>query len=251
MKQLKIVYVLISCFLMGVSFGCKENEIDVRFVNESFITSEDVDFFINANQTVNIIVEGEYGYTGFKNTIKNRGFVYAKTINPELDKGGVKVLANGFQKVKGVLKELPKGVKYYVRGFLERVDGSIYYGNQVEVNTNVNASSDRKIIIKINEPDSECITPNSIIIKAEIVSMLKESPVDFGFEYCGNREFYGSKAVLSHNENGTARIVKYTGIVEKLNPSSKYYLRPYVKYADGEVVRDSVIVEAITKQNRL
>lgn len=228
------------CLLSIVSFSCSSDDDTSASVvdNRSFTVYNQTDFFINSDGTVNLSVSGTF--TDDSNDIKNRGFVHDTASKPEVKEGNTTEVAGSNTNATGYIKDLEKGRTYFVRGYFEMSDGSFFYGEEIEVSTDVDASMTRSIAIEI-ESDPFFISDNEITPEINLLSVAKELPVEIGLEYSVNSDFSNSSMQKINNYNGKHNqgvlvSTNYASeVISGLNASTTYYVRPYAKYADDTI----------------
>jgi len=220
--------------LTALLFSCDDNNEETLPTDKrSFITDAGFDFFINRNGTIDITVTGSYTEDTNYGDISQRGFVYGSASQPAV--GDVNTgTALGPNPVYATFRELPFGETFYVRGYFKMSDGTYFYGNEIKVSTDVDASDSRSISMAIKPElffkNSEGITP-----ELEVTAIEKESPVEIGFEYSVNQDFSNSSITLDTDLYGNVFVTVYSEFIEDLKPKTLYYFRPYAKYADGTI----------------
>ncbi|UMB59813.1 hypothetical protein MHL31_12085 [Lutibacter sp. A80] len=234
-------------FLSIISIvNCSNNEDSIDLVDDrSFITDSTSDFFINYDGTVNITVTGVFTDSGIAGEVKRRGFVYGNTPNTIVSLDNTEPLL-GNNPIYTTFENLEAGKTFYVRGFFEMNDDTFFYGNEIQVSTNVNATSTRSISMLIKSElffsNSEGITP-----ELEVTSIEKESPVAIGFEYSVNQDFSDSSIILDKDRLGNIYLTTYSEFVEGLASNTVYYFRPYAKYADGSKTNGGTSIASFTR----
>jgi len=244
MKTLFKVGLFFLSFVLIVS--CSNNDDLTNTLDDrNFTTNSNSDFFINYDGTVNITVTAVITDSGITDEVKRRGFVYGDISNTKVNVDNTKPLL-GNNPLYTTFENLEPGREYFVRGFFEMNDGTFFYGNEIQVSTNVNATSTRSISM-IMKPDlffsnSEGITP-----ELEVTSIEKESPVDIGFEYSLHQDFSNSSIILDKDKFGNIYLTTYSEFIEQLTSNIVYYFRPYAKYADGTKTNGGTSTAFFTK----
>ncbi|CAL2106120.1 conserved exported hypothetical protein [Tenacibaculum sp. 190524A02b] len=232
----KIVVLIIT--LMAVSCSNDEGTAVINY-ERSFTTKEVTDFFINRDGTVDLTVTGAYKDTDPNSTVSEKGFVYGLAPKPEVGANNT-ALAGGSadSNVVSVLKNLEKGKLYYVRGYFKMSNGSFLYGEEIQASTDVNASTTRTLVM-VMEPEPFWRSTTEMTPELKVTEISKESPTELGFEYSLNADFSDSKIWLVRGINGldigNVKVRKYSDVLNNLTPATKYYFRPYAKYADGTI----------------
>ena len=155
MKTINFFKTVICLLTLSLTFSCSSDEDSIAPIDtRSFITDSNVDYFINRDGTVNIIVSGEYTDSdspNFGGDVANRGFVYGKTTNSVVNSNNTET-ALGSNPVNATFRNLDAGQTIYIRGFFEMSDGTYFYGNEIQTSTTIDASSTRSISMTI-KPD--------------------------------------------------------------------------------------------------
>ncbi|WP_310991530.1 hypothetical protein [Aequorivita marina] len=230
---MKNLFKTVICLLaLTLTFSCSSDDDSMEPIDtRSFSTDSNVDYFINRDGTVNIIVSGQYTDSPNLGDVTNRGFVYGTTTNPVVN-GNNTETALGSNPVNATFRNLDTGQTIFIRGFFEMSDGTYFYGNEIQVSTTIDASSTRSISMTI-KPDlffqnSEGITP-----ELEVTAIEKESPIEIGFEYSLNSDFSNSSITLDPDMPGNIFLTIYSEFITGLTSNTLYHFRPYAKYADG------------------
>ncbi|WP_299835252.1 hypothetical protein [uncultured Tenacibaculum sp.] len=219
-------------FILIVTISCSKNDDTTDLIDtRSFITDSNVDYFINRNGTVNIIVTGEYTDSPNLGDVANRGFVYGTTSNPVVNSNNTET-ALGSNPVNATFRNLTAGQTIYIRGFFEMSDGTYFYGNEVQTSTTIDASSTRSISMTI-KPDLFFQNNDGITPELEVTAIEKESPIEIGFEYSINSDFSNSSVTLDPDMTGNIFLTTYSEFITGLTLNTLYHFRPYAKYADG------------------
>ncbi len=235
---------LISCTTDDDAGGVIED-----FKNASFITNESPTFFIESDGKVTLTVSGSFE-DGNSNSIK-RGFVYATSPNPTVTSVSKTVDAIGpGDKAKGKIMGLNQNTEYYIRGFIQNDKGDYFYGNVIKVTT-VKEGGSKSVTLEINPPIDLGITIRSAVFSVAIKEMIGEAPVEVGVQYSTNNDF---KDFTTLKSSESQIILGGHGVrVWFLNPTTKYYFRPYVKYRDNSVLvgEDKTIIDITTKDLKI
>lgn len=234
MKNMHILKLLIGLSIVSLIYGCSSDDKDLLPTDDrTFTTDATIDFFINRDASVDLTVTGKFTDSGSAGEVIRRGFVYGTTKNPEVKADNTEPLL-GNNPMYTTFRNLEADQLFFIRGFFEMNDGTFFYGNEIEVSTNVNAKSSRSISMTIKPQlyfkNSEGITP-----ELEVIAIEKESPVDIGFEYSVNPDFSNSSVTLDKDMLGNIFITTYSEFIEGLAAGTVYYFRPYAKYADNTV----------------
>ncbi len=245
MKIRNLFKVTLLC-LFVMTFGSCSSDDDIPAPDDrSFITDATIDFFINRDATVNIIVTGRFTDTDINSGVIRRGFVYGTTSNPEVNANNT-VPATGSTNDSeiGTFYNLDAGQTIFVRGFFEYADGTFFYGNEIQTTTDVDATNTRSITMVI---DPDLISQNSqgITPELKVTALEKESPIELGFEYSINNDFSNSTVTLK-NITGNVGVISYSKLIEGLTSNTVYYFRPYAKYADGTITNGGNSIQSFT-----
>ncbi len=235
-------------FSAVVLFSCSGDDAVVKD-DRSFVTNTDTDYFINRDETVNIMLTGAFddGSQDMGSVVR-RAFVYGTTPNPVVSSGNT-AIAIGPGNVSATLKNLKRNTTYFVRGFLEMSDGSFFYGNQIKASTQVDASQSRLIVMEMVTPKSIAIEATLINAAVKVLELEKESPVEVGVQYSLNSDFTDVVTLLADNLEGNVFVTSYFADATNLTPATKYYFRPYAKYADGSISHGGKDTIEITTTN--
>ena len=208
--------------------------------NRAFSINSDIDYFINADGTVNLIVSGTFQDDVNFGYVTNRGFVFGTLSNPEVSNNNTSNVGGSSSNATGYIENLTSGQIYYVRGYFEMNDGSYFYGSEIQASTAFDASTTRTITIEI-ESTPFFISQTEITPKINLSNVTKEVPTEIGYEYSINSDFSNSISKKIANYSGTHNkgilvVTSYSSeLITGLNTSTTYYFRPYVKYADNTV----------------
>lgn len=231
---LSFLVVIISC--------TKDEDNDPVVDHRSIITS--TDFFINNDGTVDLMLTGDFVITtedllSFGNQ-KRKGFIYSKTSNETPNSTNTLAVPGPST---AYLNNLPKGENYYIRGFFQMEDNSYFFGEEIQVTTDVEASSSRTITLEI-ESTPFFISQTEVTPTVNISNLTKEAPAELGFEYSVNSDFSNSTTKDIEDYDG-ATIPNLSGVllhpsystevISGLTASTSYYFRSYAKYADGTI----------------
>ncbi len=200
-------------------------------IQKSFTTNADTDFFINSDGTVNLTVSGAFQDTSSSN-VTSRGFVYGTSSNTEVSDTNTVGASGPQDSVTGNILNLSSGETYYIRGYFEMSDGSYFYGNEIQASTDVDASSTRSIVLGM-EPNPFFVSTTELTPQVNVTEVTKESPTEIGFEYSLNDDLSDSTTVMVSGITGNITLSSYQEVISGLTSSTTYYIRSYVKYADG------------------
>lgn len=228
-----ILLVLLSLTILSCEQPIASSGVEAH---HSITTDSDVDFFINYDGSVSLTVNGDinisYGTSSI--VIVESGYVYSRTENPVIGTDNTEI-ALGPNPVHATFYSLPSNQTIFIRGYFKMSDGSTIYGNEIQTTTEVEAGSTRSIAM-IMKPETHITHYTWLTPMLTVTEISKESPVELGFEYSVNSDFSASKIALETDVAGKGNIfetVVYSEAIENLNEGTKYYIRPYIKYADG------------------
>jgi len=220
------------CFSAVALFSCSSDDAVVSD-DRSFVTHADTDYFINRDGTVDIMLSGAFddGSENLGNVVR-RAFVYGTTLNPKVNASNTAIAA-GPGNVSATIKNLKRNTSYFIRGFLEMSDGTFFYGDEIQVSTQVDASQSRTISMEMITPKSIAIESTLINAALKVTELDKESPIEVGVQYSLNSDFTDATTLLADNLEGNVFATSYFADASNLTPATDYYFRPYAKYADG------------------
>lgn len=205
----------------------------------SFVTDNNTDYFINRDGTVNITVNAAFnnGSTDI-GIVTKWGFVYSLTSKENANTNNT-MHVSGLNKttLTATFDNLLKGKTYFIRGFLKMKDDTYFYGNEIPVNTNIDAKDTRKLTLEVtNVLDVSLLGGSPVTPFITITNLTKESPKDIGFQYSLDNNFTKIITILFTDSNFSKGHIYKKGIdANDITPNTKYYFRPYAKYADGTV----------------
>jgi len=239
---------ILCLILLVILIGCSDSSTNpIIKETRSFITNENFEYFINFDRSVNIKITGEFSDGNETFIVNERGFVFGLSSMPEVNKNNT-VVATGANPVYGNLRNLTIGETFFMRGFFAYIDGSYFYGEEKEINTNIDASNSRILVMEMKSElffqNSEGMTPELVVTKIEM-----ESPIEIGFEYSINEDFSDSSITLDSDLSGNVWQTSYSEFIEELAPGTIYYFKPYAKYADGKTTNGGDSVVAFKKTN--
>lgn len=244
-----LIRTLFCVSILTLFFSCsKDEELQLK-EDRSFVTNEEVDFFINIDKTVDIIVTGKFTDWGIDGNVTRRGFVYGKVSNPEVNDNN-SVIALGPNPVNATFKNLEANQSIFIRGFFEMSDGTFFYGNEIKTSTNVNASDTRSLVMTI-KPELHFKNHEGITPELQVTAIEKESPIEIGFEYSFNDDFSNSSIVLDTDVSGNIFVTTYAEFITGLKSNTVYYFRPYAKYADNTVTNGGNSTASFTTKGAL
>ncbi|MDO6745468.1 hypothetical protein Q4553_12880 [Tenacibaculum soleae] len=246
-------FLKVSLFFLSIVslVSCSSDDDTMNPIdNRVFAINSDIDYFINFDGTVNLIVSGTFQDDANFGNVTNRGFVYGTSSNPQVSTNNTSNVDGSSSAATGYIEGLTSGQTYYIRGYFEYDDGSFFYGNEIQATTDVDASTSRNVTLDI-ESDAFLIQTDFITVTLNINNVVKEMPIELGVEYSVNIDFTNSStnAVENfdgiHNE-GTIVITSYSAVAEPLMSGTQYYFRPYVKYADNTVTNGGTSTATFT-----
>ncbi|RRG23007.1 hypothetical protein DWB61_06100 [Ancylomarina euxinus] len=215
-------------------FSCSSKDAVVKD-DRSFVTNADTDYFINRDGTVDIMLTGAFddGNKDFGNVVR-RAFVYGTTSKPTVNSSNT-AIAVGPANVSATLKNLNRNSTYFIRAFLEMNDGSFFYGNEIHVSTQIDASQSRSMAMEMITPKTIAIEATSIDAALRVLEVEKESPIELGIQYSLNSDFTDAMTLLADNLVGNVSTTSYFADATNLTPATDYHFRPYARYADGSL----------------
>jgi hypothetical protein len=242
---------LICLSIITLTFSCSnDDDMTPPADNRSFTTNTTTDFFINFDNTVNLIVSGTFqSDANFGNEI-NRGFVYGTSSNPLVSNNNTSNVGGSSSAATGYIEGLTSNQTYYIRGYFEYDDGTFFYGNEIQTSTDIDASTSRDLTLAI-ESDAFLIQTNFITVTLNINDVMKEMPIEFGVEYSVNSDFTNSSTNEVNGYNGVHNegvilTTSYSAVAEPLTFGTLYYFRPYAKYADNTVTNGGTSTASFT-----
>lgn len=256
MEIKKTLKTLSYLFILTLTLSCSNNHDSIvdegqdqgsLFKEVDFVLKSQTDFFINRDQTITIKISGnlDTGVLPAGITITEQGLVYAKTSSPSIANGASTATINGGSEINGEIV-MDKNNVYFVRGYIKKSDNTYFYGNQIEVNTTIDASSSRTLVMNINTPSNIQISSTTIIAPIDLTKIEKESPTELGCQYSLNNDFSNASIALITPGNGDFRINLYQPEISNLTTNTVYYIRPYAKYADGTITNGGTNTITVT-----
>ncbi|CAL2085344.1 hypothetical protein [Tenacibaculum sp. 190524A02b] len=223
--------------------GCRnDQDLELKLVHtKEFNTDRINGVFINRNGTAYLRVVGSYEDTDPNSNVIERGFVYGFNTDPEVGDSNTVPALGEPESVVGHLDWLERNRNFRIRGYFKMNDGSFFYGNEIGANTFFDLSGTRSLELEMNSlPFWRSTT--EITAELKVVKLNSESPVDIGFEYSVNANFSDSKlALIDLNINRNFQTgSSYRKELSGLIPNTKYYFRPYAKYADGAITTGGI-----------
>jgi hypothetical protein len=248
---------LILCFLIvTLTFSCSSDDSsDPAVDNRSYILNTNTDYNINMDGTVNIYITGEnnnvvlYSNTGEET---DQGIVFGTSSLPEVSADNTAFSPSG--EFETVLRNLSPGTTYYARGYFEYDNGdSYYYGEEIQFSTDVDASTVREITMFF-DPEISYVGTDYVALEIKVSKLTKEAPAELGIEFSVNSDFTDSstikapqyKGVLFTSATGYSILGSILMSVRPVLPNTKYYFRPYAKYADNTVTNGGISTATMT-----
>lgn len=227
------------CILSMLIVSCSSDDDGIpvvdengKFNNTSFTINSATTSFIESDGKVRLSVSGTYNDGDI--TSITRGFVYGTSTNPNVASGDNTVTAIGpGDKAEGEIEGLDQNKEYYIRGFIKSDAGDYFYGNEIKTTT-TKPEGKKTIKLKISSPSDISITIRSAHFSVVIEEMTVEAPIEIGVQYSTKNDFTDFKTL----ESSQSEIVLGGHGVSALflNPSTKYYFRPYAKYRDESIL---------------
>ena len=253
MKTKNLIKTIICLLTLTLTFGCSSDDSsDPAVDNRSFTLNSNTDYVINMDGTVNIIVTGNFSHEVENLNIGqliNQGIVFGTSSQTEVNANNtVSPLGNEFE---SLIRDLTGGTTYYARGYFQYDNGDYYYGDEIQISTDIDASGIREITLEI-EPNSFSIGADFVTVDIIVSDLTKEIPTELGVEYSVNSDFTNSSTKNSpnyeglYNSNGEFLIINTQVVAEPLLPATQYYFRPYVKYADNTVTNGGTSTASFT-----
>ncbi|CAL2085338.1 hypothetical protein [Tenacibaculum sp. 190524A02b] len=240
MKKLINQVILFTAILLYVSCSNDQsNDIKTIYTKE-FITKEVTSTFINRNGTVYLTVSGTFKDTDPNSNVTERGFVYGLSTAPTVGNSNTELAIGPGEDTSGNFRSLEKGKTYYIRGYFKMSDGSFFYGNEIQASTVVDFSTTRTLKMTMR-PDPFWRSSTEMTPQLDVTELTQESPVELGFEYSLKDDFSDSIiSIVDLDMNQNFRVTFYQKVLSGLTPATKYYFRPYAKYADGTITYGGV-----------
>ncbi|MBN2776048.1 MAG: hypothetical protein JXR36_00305 [Bacteroidales bacterium] len=161
--------------------------------------------------------------------ISEKGFVWATYSNPEIGNNeGVSFEGVGSNDFSSTLESLAEVTTYYVRSYVETIEGEIYYGNEVSFITLASTSA----VILSTDPILG-ITSNSATASATFTDDGGQAIAEKGFVWATytNPEVANNEGV-SFEGGGVS---DFSSSLSGLLDGTVYYVRSYAETAEGEV----------------
>lgn len=254
MKVKDVIKSLILVFVSITFFNCSSDNDDSEIVdNRSFITNTPNDFFINKDGSVNVSLTATYVDNSPTNSVIERGFVFGQSSNPTVSTSNIANVHGTNNNATGYIENLTKGQSYFIRGYFKHTDGTYFYGNEIQVSTDVDLSSTRTITLEIEDtPFFRSQTEITPILN--LSNLTKEMPMEIGYEYSLNADFSNSSTKVESNYNGVHNqgvilITSYNDVISGLTAATTYYFRPYAKYNDGTITNGGANTVTLTTSN--
>ncbi|CAL2086927.1 conserved protein of unknown function [Tenacibaculum sp. 190524A02b] len=238
----KIINQLALLFTIITIVSCSnDTNNDFQIVHtKEFLTKEAESTFINRNGTVYLTVSGSFKDTDPDSKVTERGFVFGLNSEPTVGDSNTEIAIGPQDNVTGNLRSLEKGKTYYIRGYFKMNDGSFFYGNEIQASTEVDFSTTRTLKMTM-KPDPFWRSTTEMTPQLDVTELTQESPVELGFEYSLKDDFSDSIiSIVDLDMNQNFRVTFYQKVLSGLTPVTKYYFRPYAKYADGTITHGGV-----------
>lgn len=248
---MNVLRALISLSIIVISYSCSSDDDAMNPIdNRVFNINNNTGYFINLDETVNLIVSATIQDDGNFGDVINRGIAYGTSSKPEVGSNNISVASGSFDSISGYIKGLTKGLTYFIRGYFEYSDGTFFYGNEIQASTDVEASTSRDLTLTI-ESQAVLIQVDFITVTLNINDVMKEMPVEIGIEYSINNDFTNSSTNSVGNfdgihNQGNIVVTSYSAVAESLLSKTQYYFRPYAKYADGTVTNGGTSTASFT-----
>lgn len=247
MKNL-VKVMLLSLWVVTITCCSKDNQFEIQD-NRSFLTNDDVDFFINHDGSVNLILSGKFYDNSEIGAVVSRGFVYGTNSNPQVNPSNTSAVSGSDKDAVGYLKNLKSDQIYFVRGYFEMSDGAYFYGNEIQASTDVDASKSRTITLSI-KPETYWQSSTAMTIQVDISDIKKEMPKEIIIEYSLNSDFSNSTTKVITEYKGIPVISWYQNVISGLQPATSYYFKAFAKYADGTITNGGGSTESFTTSNK-
>jgi len=242
--------VLIYLCLFSLA-SCSSDDQLIYEDTRSFVTHDQVDLFINHDGTINLTVTADI-YDGTPiGAIVNKGFVYSSSPNPQVSTTNTVDVRSQYNVATGYIQNVPMESYYYIRGYFEMSDGTYFYGDEVQVDANIDAQSIRKITLKMRE-STYWQSATAMTVLVDVSDIRVEMPIIIGFEYSSHSDFSDSVQIPISSYNGNLGYEWYQQVIEELTSETTYYIRPYVIYRDGTITHggNSIGVYTTSKEIR-
>jgi len=246
----KVLSSFIKVFIFSVLITSCSSDDDSGSIPEkeaSFVTDENPVAIIenDGSGKVTVKVTGRWD-DGTVSPIE-RGYVYGTTPNLTVDSNSltVKVTGNAETDIKG----LEQNTIYYIRGFIRKSDKEYFYGNEIEITT-PKETRDDKVTITIEQPSNLAIDIRNVLVRINVEEIIGKAPVEIGVEYSKESDFSNTE----FKKSDETEVVKnsYDILVISLDPTTEYFIRPYVKYSDGSIENGGTsFVKIVTKKLKI
>jgi len=240
MKGMNILRMAICVSIIALLFSCTKDDEEILPTDDrSFITDATTDYFINIDGSINLSVSGTFSKEDEFGARIEKGFVFGTASKPEVGTNNTVILEGSSSAATGYIKNLPSGKSYFIRGYFKYDDGTFFYGDEIEVSADIDASAEREVTLTI-ESSAYLIQLDFVTVNLNINNIIKEMPIEIGVEYSEDNDFSNSSRNKAdyfdgaHNK-GEIVVKSYQAVAEPLESGTTYYFRPYAKYADGKV----------------
>ena len=162
-------------------------------------------------------------------TLSSYGFAYGKSASPTISDNKLEVGVEDVETFNGEISELTLSTKYYVRAYASNAQGTSY-GEDVEFTT-------KNGLPGVTTVDSESVNGTSAVINGKVDDNGGNVTTSYGFAYAetDNPTIDGFKI-----EIGTDGIGAYSGKIEGLKTSTKYYVKAYATNSKGTSYGDQI-----------
>lgn len=238
MKRKKFLQAVVCLSIITLLFSCSKDDDEIPPVdNRSFITDEATGYFINIDGSINLAVSGTFNKEDDFGARIEKGFVYGTKSKPKVSENNTVILDGSSSAAFGYIRNLESGMTYFIRGYFKYDSGTFFYGDEIEVSTDIDASESRDISLKV-ESKAYLTQVDFITVYIKVISIENEMPVELGIEYSLKSDFSDTKRNRASSfdgahDHGVLITTSYQAVAEPLQSGTTYYFRPYAKYSDG------------------
>ena len=254
-KMRNLVKTFLICLSVLSIYSCSSDD-GIEVISSEFVTANKTGFFINQDGSVNLSINAVFS-TGndLSGDVVSRGFVYGITSKAIPNTNNIEVVTGSQDEATGYIQNLVKGENYFIRGYFELSDGTYFYGNEIQVKVDVDASSTRELVMTM-ESKAYWFSSTEITVQVNLTEVEKEMPSEIGFEYSLNSDFSNSTIIISDDykglhQQGTLLVTYFQELLSGLSPSTTYYFRPYAKYADGVITTGGTSTASYTTSEKV